>query len=101
MTRPVVRPDAVIPAWDDLTDDQRHRYAGNTDPWAGPVDPAAQARAEARHRADVTSPAALREHAHTDSCGCWRTDCAECGAKIADGRRPAPGVVRRYGLDRG
>ena len=95
----IVNAFAVIPAWDDLTTDQRFRYAGNLDPWAGPVDPQAHDRWAARHQAGVSTWQARREQ-EADSCGCWRSDCAECMAKRADGLRPAPGVVRRFGLGR-
>jgi hypothetical protein len=97
--RPVVNAHAVIPAWDDLTPDQRFRYAGNLDPWAGPVDPIAQARWEERHRTEASSWPVVREQ-EADSCGCWQADCAECMKKRSNGLRPAPGVVRRYGLAR-
>lgn len=99
MTQPIVPTGAVIPAWDDLTTDQRFRYRGNTDPWAGPVDPDAYDRWKARHDADVRSWPARREQ-EAVACGCWRLDCGECGPKAADGQRPAPGVQRRFGLGR-
>lgn len=33
-----------------------------------------------------------------DTCGCWMRDCDECGRRLADGERPAPGAVRRHAL---
>lgn len=74
--------------WDNLDDRLQRMWAGNIDPWAGPVDPAAYARWERKHRADVTSWRAQREQ---DACGCWMRDCAECMAKISDGQRPGEG----------
>ena len=60
-----------------------------TDPWDHlNVSAEEKARADRRHRADVTSYAALREHAQTDTCTCWRRDCDECGHRISDGKRP-------------
>lgn len=87
----VVSPFAVIPTWDNLTDDQRRRYAGNLDPWAGPVDPAAQEAALERSRC-------RRSERNPDPCGCWNNDCAECGPRLADGERPARGQVRAWAL---
>lgn len=88
--RPVVHPHAVIPAWDDLTPDQRFRYAGNTDPWAGPTDPVAVQRAEDR--------AAAAQFRNEDPCGCWALDCAECGPRRAGGERPPAGHVHAWAL---
>lgn len=87
----IVQPFAVIPSWDNLTDDQRRRYQGNLDPWAGPVDPEAQARYLRRHRA-------TQDPRDADLCGCWASDCAECGPRRADGERPAKGATRRWAL---
>lgn len=92
MTKPVVQPFAVIPAWDDLTTEQQFRYAGNLDPWAGPVDPVAQARYLERTRRIQPDP---RDR---DVCGCWASDCAECGPRYADGERPPRGHRRRWAL---
>lgn len=86
----VVRHDAVIPAWEDLTTEQQFRYAGNLDPWAGPVDPVAQERYQRR--------AAAQRGPNPDPCGCWASDCAECGPRHADGERPPRGHVRRWAL---
>lgn len=66
---------------------------GNTDPWAGPVDPQAQARFEARHRATMNSWQAQRD---ADPCGCWMSDCAECMRKVGSGQRPVRGQRRRF-----
>lgn len=82
----VVSPIAVIPAWDDLTDDQRRRYQGNLDPWAGPVDPNAR------------QPRVPAQRGNEDACGCWENDCAECGPRRADGQRPAKGQRRAWAL---
>lgn len=79
--------------WDELTDREQSIWSGNTDPWAGPVDPVAYDRWLRRHRADVTGWRAIREN---DTCGCWSSDCAECGARISDGQRPTEGAVRRF-----
>lgn len=85
----VVRHDAAIPAWGDLTPDQQFRYAGNLDPWAGPVDPVARERQARR-----TPPQGRNE----DPCGCWASDCAECGPRYADGGRPPKGHRRAWAL---
>lgn len=92
-TRPVVAHDAVIPPWDQLTQAQRFRYAGNLDPWAGPVDPVAAERAAAR-----TPRPGTREELAENTCGCWSLDCAECGARAADGQRPPKGHRRAWAL---
>lgn len=82
--------------WDTLDERLQKRWAGNLDPWAGPVDPRAQKRWEARHRADVTSWRAQREQ---DACGCWMADCDECLHRVGDGQRPTHGQVRRFVLN--
>lgn len=51
-----------------------------TDPWASYVPPTAAPDLEG------------------DTCHCWMADCAECGPKMADGKRPRPGEVRRSAL---
>lgn len=94
--RPIVNAHAVIPPWDQLTDAQRFRYAGNTDPWSGPVDPVAQERELERHRRSMARPS--RQELEDNTCGCWRRDCADCGARIADGKRPAKGNQRAWSL---
>lgn len=33
-----------------------------------------------------------------NTCHCWSRDCDECGRKLADGKRPRPGEVRRAAL---
>lgn len=86
-----VRHNAVIPAWEDLTTEQQFRYAGNLDPWAGPVDPVAQERYLTRARRQQRPEPG-------DGCGCWANDCAECGARRADGQRPRKGEVRARAL---
>lgn len=70
---------------------------GNTDPWAGPVDPEAVERELQAWRRQQNTRAAQREQA-ADACGCWANDCAECGPRRADGERPAKGAVRRRAL---
>lgn len=95
----IVNAHAAIPEWDQLTTAQRFAYAGNLDPWAGPVDPKAHARWAKLHRAGVSTWQAEKEQAPV-SCGCWQADCAECGAKRSQGKRPVHGVVRRFGLGR-
>lgn len=87
--RPVVAHNAVIPPWDQLTTAQRFRYAGNLDPWAGPVDPVAAQRAADR---------LPQAHRNPDPCGCYGSDCAECGPLLADGQRPPKGHAGRRAL---
>lgn len=64
---------------------------GNLDPWVGPTDPDAEARAlrlfHARQRPE-----------RQEACGCWAADCGECGPRRADGQRPPSGHVRLYAL---
>jgi len=69
--------------------------AGNTDPWAGPVDPEAVERELQAWRRSQNTQAAQREQ---QPCGCWASDCAECGARCADGKRPPKGAVRAAAL---
>ena len=64
---------------------------GNIDPWAGPTDPDAVARYLRRARHQVHGEPG-------DACGCWSRDCAECGARLADGKRPRKGEVRASAL---
>ena len=85
-----VSPFAVIPSWENLTDEQRARYAGNLDPWAGPVDPEAHDHWARRQRQARPEP--------QESCGCWSLDCAECGPRHTDGQRPPKGHRRRWAL---
>lgn len=77
--------------WADLAPDVQTQFRGNLDPWTGPVDPEAQARAlrDFQRRQDPRD---------VDPCGCFQTDCAECGARMADGHRPAKGHRRRWAL---
>ena len=70
-------------------------WTGNTDPWAGPVDPTAVA-AELRRFKRSRNPREARQDAADSGCGCWMRDCDTCGRKIADGKRPAAGVVLRW-----
>lgn len=81
--------------WDALTPAQQDQHRGNLDPWAGPVDPVAHERWAARWRASQNTRAAQREQ---EPCGCWANDCAECGPRRADGKRPAKGAVRAAAL---
>ena len=68
---------------------------GNTDPWAGPVDPEAVERDLQAWKRRQNTRAAQREQ---EPCGCWSLDCAECGPRRADGKRPAPGSIRASAL---
>lgn len=79
--------------WDALTDAERIRWAGNIDPWLGPIDPAAEERALTIWRRTRNAHAAAAEQV---PCGCWASDCAECGPRRAGGQRPPKGQRRRY-----
>lgn len=68
---------------------------GNTDPWAGPVDPDAVERELVKWQRSRNTRAAQREQ---EPCGCWMRDCAECMARLSDGQRPTPGSTRAAAL---
>lgn len=82
--------------WDELDDRLQQKWRGNTDPWAGPVDPAAVER-ELQAWRRRQSRVSWREVAE-NTCGCWAIDCAECGPRRADGQRPPAGHVRAWSL---
>lgn len=81
--------------WDSLDERLQARWAGNLDPWAGPVDPDAQARELARFKRTRNPREAARDHADSTCC-CGMRDCAYCGAVRADGQRPDPAKVARF-----
>lgn len=64
---------------------------GNIDPWAGPTDPEAVARYLRQARSQSRGEPG-------DECRCWANDCAECGPRRADGKRPRKGEVRASAL---
>lgn len=81
--------------WDSLDERLQARWAGNTDPWAGPCDPAAVARELAAFKRTRNPREARADHADSTCC-CGMGDCAYCGAVRADGQRPSRDGLLRF-----
>lgn len=81
--------------WDTLEERLQKKWAGNTDPWLGPVDPEAQARELEEWKRTRNPRLARMDHA-ASTCACGMNDCAYCGALRADGHRVDAGAFDRF-----
>ena len=81
-----LRPVTVATVWADLTTAQRFRWAGNADPWAGPIDPATV------RPVPPPSREAVRDNEQHSGCACGMGDCAYCMRRP----RPSAEAQRRF-----